>query len=330
MILKCDDMYQEKFLNYEFDSVNIKNFSIVNDDTEVRFVAGKTYLFSTFSPYGHSLVDVYGQYKVLQLKYPDIQPFFFENGEKGYLFNNNKITKDLISTFSDVSNTVFDISKNNYLFEEVIMFFDMNNTFPQNFYEDHGITRSLNYFPFCSCYMGTDVCGQSEYFKYNYLAIDLVIESFSSMFSKNKEKKYFISRERYNTYYKNDIDYFSAKSVLSAEEESQFYRAKIRYCEKEKEIQDIFVKNGYEVIYPEDYGLFDQIKIFSQAKDIASISGASLFNVFWCNYESSITEILAVPGYRYHYKEFADHIGAGHRQILAIDQDILVLEKSLF
>jgi hypothetical protein len=330
MILKCDKIYEEKFLNYEFNSVNIKNFSISNDNSQTIFIPGKTYLFSTFSPYGHSLIDIYGQYKVLQLKYPEIKPFFFENGGKGYFFNNNKITKDLISTFNDIPSTVFDISKNNYMFEEVIMFFDMNNTFPQSFYENNGITRSLNYLPFCSCYMGTDPCGESEYFKYNYLAIDLVIKSFYNLFSKNKEKKYFISREKYNVQYKKEIDYFSSRTDLSVEEESQFYRAKIRYCEKEKEIQDIFVKNGYDVVYPEDHTLFEQIRIFSGAKDIASISGASLFNVLWCNSESSITEILAVPGYRYHYKEFANHIGAGHRQVLAIDQDMTLIEKTLF
>ena len=322
MILNCDSAQQEMFLNYKFDSINIKNFSITNDDEEIKYIPGKTYLFATFAAFGHTLLDVYGQYKVLQLKYSDIKPFFFENSSKGYLFNNNKVSQDILNVLGYTPNDIKNISEGNYLFEEIILFFDMNNTFPESFYSSKGITRTSHYFPFCSCYMGSENCGEGEYFKYNYLAIDLIVKSFSNVFSKDKTEKYFISRERYNNQYKKEIDYFSLKNNLSLEEEQQFYRAKIRYCENEKQIQEIFIKNGYSVVYPEDHGLFDQIKMFSSAKNIASISGASLFNILWGNSGTQIFEILSVPGYRYHYKEFANQVNVKHTYINIINYTI--------
>jgi hypothetical protein len=323
MILDCDSTKQEMFLNYNFDSINIKNFSVINREGDIKRIIGKTYLFSTFSPFGHSLLDIYGQYKVLRLKYPDIKPFFFEDTSKGYL-HNYKISTDLINDLGCNPDDINDISKNNYIFDEVILFFDMTNTFPENFYQSFGINRSSHYFPFCSCYMGTENCGEGEFFKYNYLAIDLIVKNFSHMLSKDKTKKYFISRKRYNDQYKKEIDFFSSKGSLSVEEDQQFYRAKVRYCKDEDEIEKVFVENGYLVVYPEDYTLFDQIKMFSNAKDIASVSGASLFNFLWCDSNSIITEVLSVPGYRYHYKQFAEHIKVKHRYI-----DLINIKKEL-
>ncbi len=66
-ILSCSSIEQEKFLNYGFDAICINNFSIKNDDGPVTHVSGETYLFPTYSAYGHSLMDVYAQFKILQL-----------------------------------------------------------------------------------------------------------------------------------------------------------------------------------------------------------------------------------------------------------------------
>ena len=83
MNLSCDKITQEKFFDYVFDSVSISNFSIKNDDGPVIQVPGETYLFHTHSAFGHSLMDIYGQFKILQLKYKNIKPFFYET-QNGY------------------------------------------------------------------------------------------------------------------------------------------------------------------------------------------------------------------------------------------------------
>ena len=312
--LKCDSLKQEKFLDYEFDTIEINNFSVKNDKSEKVFVPGETYLFPTYSAYGHSLVDVYAQFKVLQLKYKDIKPFFYEQSEKGYFFN-ARILKDQMFMLGHSDSKVSDISKGNYVFEKVIMFFDMNNTFPEDFYSKNGATRSSHYFPFCNCYRGTEPCGESKYFKYNYLAIDMLKESFKEWFKTEKTEKFFISRERYNKRYQNEINHYSQKEVLSDEEKLRYHIAKTRSTTKEKSIEDLFKKNGYTIIYAEDYTLKQQVKLFSSAKVIASVSGTGLFNTFWCNKDTKVFEILAVQEYKYHYKEFAEYSGTDHSYI---------------
>lgn len=324
---------QEKFLDYDFDTICINNFSIKNDDGPVTHVPGETYLFPTYSAYGHSLMDVYAQFKILQLKYKDIKPFFYENGFQGHHFKENKITIDQMDSLGYKHTRIFNIAIGNYSFEKVVLFFDMNNTFPEQFYIDNGATRSSHYFPFCDCYMGTEPCGESKYFKYNYLAIDMLKESFKDLFSPVKTKKFFISRQRYHNNYKKQIEYYSNKESLSNEEMASFIWAKARSTPQEAEIQTIFEKNGYTIVYAEDYTLFEQIKMFSSAKEIASISGTGLFNTFWCDKNTKVFEILSSVGYKYHYKEFAEYSGTDHEYIdiqnLSLEESLQKIEKAI-
>lgn len=319
--LNCSSINQEKFLDYEFDAILINNFSIKNYDGPLIHIPGETYLFHTDAAYGHSLMDIYAQFKILQLKYKNIKPFFYETNERR--FNQNKVTSDQIKSLGYKDTEVFNISVGNYSFEKVIMFFDMNLTFPAEFYSNNGATRSLRYFPFCNCPVGSlpceSPCGQSEHFKYNYLAIDILKESFKEFFNDKKTENIFVSRERYNNRHKAEIELYSNKDYLSDKERETLWFAKWRYSDKDPYIQDIFKNNGYKIIYPEDYGLIEQIKIFSSAKNIAGLSGTWLFNSFWGNEETNVFEITAVRNHRYHYKEFADYAGVKHSYINVVD-----------
>ncbi len=332
-VLSCSSINQEKFLDYDFDTIVINNFSIKNNNGPDTFVPGETYLFATYSHYGHSLMDVYAQFKILQLKYKNIKPFFYEDGFNGYYFNENKITIDQMDSLGYKNQRIYNIAIGNYEFEKVILFFDMNNTFPEQFYSNNGATRSSHYFPFCDCYMGTEPCGESKYFKYNYLAIDALKNSFKELFSSNKTEKFFISRERYNRKYEAEIEYYSNKKVLSEKEEQRLMWSKVRSTNKETEIEKLFERNGYRIIYAEDYSLFEQIKMFSSAQIIASVSGTGLFNTFWCDNNTKVFEILASPKYKYHYKEFAVYSGTNHEYIdirdLSLKDSLLKIDKTI-
>jgi hypothetical protein len=321
VILSSDGIEQEQFFDYIFDTVSISNFYIKNDDGPVVQIPGETYLFHTDAAFGHSLMDIYGQFKILQLKYKNIKPFFYETHDRR--FNKNKITIDQMSSLGYNDPKVFDISVGNYSFEKVIMFFDMNLTFPQEFYSKNGATRSLFYLPFCNCPVGSLPsklpCGQSEYFKYNYLAIDILKESFKDFFNDQKTENIFVSRERYNNRHKQQIELYSKKESLSDKEREWYWFAKWRYSEKDEHIQNKFKNNGWAIIYPEDYSLIEQIKIFSSAKNIAGLSGTWIFNSFWGNKQTNVFEIAAVPDHRYHYKEFADYAGVNHSYINVVD-----------
>jgi len=105
--LNCSSISQEKFLDYDFDAILINNFSIKNDDGPVTHIPGDTYLFPTYAAYGHSLMDVYAQFKILQLKYKGIKPFFYENGFQEHYFKENKVTIDQMDSLGYKHTRIF-------------------------------------------------------------------------------------------------------------------------------------------------------------------------------------------------------------------------------
>jgi hypothetical protein len=274
-----------KFLDFDFDNLIIHNLKTSDSQDLVKY-DGQVYLFPMFLPYGHSLMDVYAQYKILKLKYPDLKPVLFEDSSRGFLAVHNNISKDLMTIFNE--STVIDI-KDGYLFEQVIAFFDVSDTLP--------IRR---YVPFCGCYMGTEKCGTTEWFKYNYLAIDTIRKDFEEYIVPRKFRNIFISRERYNQKYLERINEL---------------RSQQRFYKDEKQLEDFFKSEGYEIVYAEDYGLIDQIKLFSEAKTIASVAGAGLFSLLWSNKNTKVIEIMTNPLYRYHFKEFGEHVGVNYIQV---------------
>jgi hypothetical protein len=233
-------------------------------------------------------MDVYAQYKILKLKYPQLRPVLFEDSSRGLWARNNNISKDLVEIL-DYKEEIIDISTNTYVFDEAIMFFDVSDTLP--------IQR---YVPFCNCHLGTEPCGTSEWFKYNYLAIDIIRKDLHLHMESNKFRKIFISREKYNQQY------------FKIMQES---RSQQRYYRDEKKLEDFFRSEGYEIIYAEEYGLIEQVKLFSQANTIASVSGAGLFNLLWGNEETKGIEIMVNPLYRYHFKEFGNYVKIDYVQI---------------
>lgn len=275
-----------KFLDFDFENLIIHNLKTSDSQDLIKY-DGQVYLFPMFLAYGHSLMDVYAQYKILKLKYPDLKPVLFEDSSRRFFAVHNNISKDLMAILNQTE--IIDISKNNYEFEQIIAFFDLSETLP--------IQR---YVPFCNCYMGTEKCGTSEWFKYNYLAIDTIRKDFEEYIVPRKFRKIFISRERYNQRYLERINELKSQQ---------------RYYKDEKQLEDFFKSEGYEIVYAEDYGLIDQIKLFSEAKTIASLSGAGLFNLLWGNQDTKIIEIMINPLYRYHFKEFGEHIGVNYIQV---------------
>lgn len=278
---------ETKFLDFNFNNFNIHNLKINNDTDSITY-DGQVFLFSMFLPYGHSLMDVYAQYKILKLKYPELRPVLFEDSSRGLFAKDNNISKDLVDML-DYKEEIIDISKNTYVFDEAIMFFDVSDTLP--------IQR---YVPFCNCYMGTESCGTSEWFKYNYLAIDIITKDLGLHIKSEKFRKIFISREKYNQQY------------LKIMEES---RSQQRYYKDEKRLEDFLRSKGYEIVYAEDCGLMEQVKLFSEAKTIASVSGSGLFNLLWGNKETKGIEIMVNPLFRYHYKEFGNYVGVNYVQV---------------
>ena len=62
----------------------------------------------------------------------------------------------------------------------------------------------------------------------------------------------------------------------------------------------MFVRNGFEVVYPEQYTFEEQMYLFNSAKFIAGSSGAAFSNLIFCQENTVVINFLAEE-----IKEFA-------------------------
>lgn len=56
-----------------------------------------------------------------------------------------------------------------------------------------------------------------------------------------------------------------------------------RACHNTSEVERFFADRGFDVIYPEDYALPEQARIFREASTIGGFAGSALFNTLLCN-----------------------------------------------
>jgi len=61
----------------------------------------------------------------------------------------------------------------------------------------------------------------------------------------------------------------------------------------EEEVIELFLKNGFEIIYPEEFSFKEQVEMFSNAKYVAGTTGAAFTNIIYCS--SNATIICIIP-----------------------------------
>ncbi len=55
-----------------------------------------------------------------------------------------------------------------------------------------------------------------------------------------------------------------------------------RSCRNAPQVEELFTSHGFEVIYPEDLSMADQIVTFRNAEQVAGFAGSALFNLMFC------------------------------------------------
>lgn len=55
-----------------------------------------------------------------------------------------------------------------------------------------------------------------------------------------------------------------------------------RACRNAREVEEIFVRHGFTVVYPEELDLAQQAHLFREARVVAGFGGSGLFNIFNC------------------------------------------------
>jgi capsular polysaccharide biosynthesis protein len=54
-----------------------------------------------------------------------------------------------------------------------------------------------------------------------------------------------------------------------------------RNCNNTREVEELFSRNGFSIVFPEDYSLPDQVALFRTAQVVAGFAGSALFNLCW-------------------------------------------------
>lgn len=56
-------------------------------------------------------------------------------------------------------------------------------------------------------------------------------------------------------------------------------RGRKRACKNSEEVEKLFAANGFEIVYPEDYPLAEQVRMFREAEAIGGYAGSALFTM---------------------------------------------------
>jgi capsular polysaccharide biosynthesis protein len=75
-------------------------------------------------------------------------------------------------------------------------------------------------------------------------------------------------------------DALAARATLRPQDDRIFISRRIakRACRNAPEVEELFVRHGFTLVYPEDLALPDQIAMFRRADVVAGFAGSGLFN----------------------------------------------------
>lgn len=76
-------------------------------------------------------------------------------------------------------------------------------------------------------------------------------------------------------------DALASRATLQPHADRIFISRRIRKraCLNTDAVEDLFTSHGFEVVYPEDYSMADQVVMFRRAEVIAGFAGSGLFNI---------------------------------------------------
>jgi capsular polysaccharide biosynthesis protein len=85
------------------------------------------------------------------------------------------------------------------------------------------------------------------------------------------------------TYLKDNLIHLASNNTFPKRIFISRSKASDRRKFNEGEVIDVFLRYGFEIVYPENYSITDQIAMFSQAEFIAGGSGAAFTNLLFCD-----------------------------------------------
>jgi capsular polysaccharide biosynthesis protein len=110
-----------------------------------------------------------------------------------------------------------------------------------------------------------------------------------------------IQRRRYmdplcRDIYKRLASELARKSTLSPVDRIYISRSKVsgRKLLNELAVEDLFAQHGFSIIHPQELSIYDQAKLFSEAKFIAGSGGSAMHNTLFSNEKSKVLIVSSV------------------------------------
>lgn len=126
-------------------------------------------------------------------------------------------------------------------------------------------------------------------------ASNLLVPSLPNDYEFVEYRKYLHARPKYPIYFLSDFYNLLIPKKFSPKNKIFLRRPKEsnRNIVNAEDVEDVFLDFGYQIVYPDQYSLIEQIEIFQQAKCIASMHGSGLDNVLFAHDEIYIFEIFS-------------------------------------
>ena len=105
------------------------------------------------------------------------------------------------------------------------------------------------------------------------------------------------------------------RNIFISRKKAQAIRLK-----NEREIREIFARNGFEIVYTEELSFQQQVECFGQAKCIIATSGAALTNTIFCQPGALIGCIIPSEHRFFMYSTIAYMLGL---RMLFLDAEII-------
>ncbi|MDR3290338.1 MAG: glycosyltransferase family 61 protein [Rickettsiales bacterium] len=141
---------------------------------------------------------------------------------------------------------------------------------------------------------------EGEYYKFK--SIYVPEQSMGSLYGTNNLHYNFV--KTFNEISKNVSDKYNYEKIFISRKKIVGSGLHKNICDNifgEHKIAKIFEKNGYKIIYPEDYSLIEQVQLFKKCKVLASIGGSGLHNSVFLPDKSEVVCLFR----DYHYTSFS-------------------------
>jgi len=278
-----------------------------NSLSDTVFIPGKSFFIAYDKFFWHFLQEGLGQYELINDCVKDVNLIFIDilyinekyKQDKSidefskYIPESGNFFVDFFNIYSKQKN-IYDIFKDNIIFEELYIILDFRNILDENLFKKHG---NLPYW----------FVGDGYHNRHNDPSGHWQFKGLSLL------------RNRMLNNIEKDISY-PTKIYISREDANNKYRSgdipekdvSLRLFEEDKILKDYFGRFGYTPIVFEGIPSIEQAKIIFNAKKIVGPIGSGFLNTIFCDKDTTVFELHVKPKFSFSYKYVSDYVAKSY------------------